>query len=62
MAEANEQIEETTDEVVISEALQAELDTMTTTERAAVIMLLLGEQQAADIIRYLNPREVQALG
>jgi flagellar motor switch protein FliG len=25
-------------------------------------MLLLGEQQAADIIRYLSPREVQALG
>jgi flagellar motor switch protein FliG len=25
-------------------------------------MLLLGEQQAAEIIRYLNPKEVQALG
>jgi flagellar motor switch protein FliG len=25
-------------------------------------MLLLGEQQAAEILRYLNPREVQALG
>ena len=49
-------------EVPISEALQAELDAMTTTERAAVITLLLGEQQAADIIRYLNPREVQSLG
>jgi flagellar motor switch protein FliG len=63
MADANEQtVEETTEEVVISEALQAELDTMTSTERAAVIMLLLGEQQAADIIRFLSPREVQALG
>jgi len=62
MAEANAQIEETTEEAVIPEALQAELDTMTSTERAAVIMLLLGEQQAADIIRYLSPREVQALG
>ena len=39
-----------------------ELATMSTTERAAVLMLLLGEQQAADIIRYLNPKEVQALG
>ena len=48
--------------VPISEALQTELDGMTTTDRAAVIMLLLGEQQAADIIRYLSPREVQALG
>ena len=46
----------------ISELLQGELDRMTSTDRAAVIMLLLGEQQAADIIRYLNPREVQALG
>lgn len=63
MADANEQtVEETTEEVPISEALQAELDTMTSTERAAVIMLLLGEQQAADIIRFLSPREVQALG
>jgi len=30
--------------------------------RAAVLMLLLGEQQAAEIIRFLNPKEVQALG
>ena len=50
------------EEVPISEALQKELDEMTTTQRAAVITLLLGEQQAADIIRYLNPREVQSLG
>jgi len=48
--------------VPISEALQGELDRMTSTDRSAVIMLLLGEQQAADIIRYLTPREVQALG
>jgi len=48
--------------VPISEALQGELDHMTSTDRSAVIMLLLGEQQAADIIRYLTPREVQALG
>ncbi len=39
-----------------------ELELMSTTDRAAVIMLLLGEQQAADIVRYLSPREVQALG
>ena len=37
------------EEVPISEALQKELDEMTTTQRAAVITLLLGEQQAADI-------------
>jgi len=27
-----------------------------------VLMLLLGEEQASDIIRFLNPKEVQALG
>ena len=35
---------------------------MTSTQRAAVLMLLLGEEQASDIIRFLNPKEVQALG
>ena len=42
--------------------LNEELALMTSTEQAAVIVLLLGEQQAADIIQYLNPREVQSLG
>ncbi|MFZ9735029.1 MAG: flagellar motor switch protein FliG [Burkholderiaceae bacterium] len=46
----------------LSEAVQQELAELTSTQRAAVLMLLLGEQQAADIIRYMNPKEVQALG
>ena len=46
----------------LSEVLNDELAAMTSTEQAAVIVLLLAEQQAADIIQYLNPREVQALG
>ncbi len=50
------------DPVPMSEALQAELEELTSTQRAAVLMLLLGEQQASDIIRYLNPKEVQSLG
>ena len=50
------------EEPLMSEGLRDELSRMTSTDRSAVIMLLLGEQQAADIIRYLNPREVQALG
>jgi len=56
--------EGTTEEapVAMSDSLREELDMMTSTDRAAVIMLLLGEQQAADIIRYLSPREVQSLG
>ena len=48
--------------IVMTEALQEELDALTGTQRAAVLMLLLGEQQAAEIIRFLNPKEVQALG
>lgn len=46
----------------VSEAVQQELAELTTTERAAVLMLLLGEQQAADIIKYMSPKEVQAIG
>ena len=46
----------------MSQKVKDELEVLTNTERAAVITLLLGEQQAADIIRFLNPREVQALG
>jgi flagellar motor switch protein FliG len=49
-------------EAVISDVVRQELEVRTTTARAAVIMLLLGEQQAADIIKYLSPREVQSLG
>jgi flagellar motor switch protein FliG len=49
-------------EVAAAEALERELSDMTGVQRAAVLMLLLGEQQAAEIIRFLNPKEVQALG
>jgi flagellar motor switch protein FliG len=42
--------------------LRAEMAEMTSTQRAAVLMLLLGEEQAAEIIKYLSPKEVQALG
>ena len=49
-------------EIAAAEALERELGEMTGVQRAAVLMLLLGEQQAAEIIRFLNPKEVQALG
>ncbi len=42
--------------------LEKELAAMTRTQRAAVLMLLVGEQQASEIIRYMSPKEVQALG
>lgn len=46
----------------MSEALKAELEAMTNTQRAAVLMLLLGEDLASNIISYLDPKEVQSLG
>ncbi len=46
----------------MSEALRAELAQITNMQRAAILMLLLGEQEAANIIQYLNPKEVQPLG
>jgi len=48
--------------LVMTEELQKELDSLSGAQRAAVLMLLLGEQQAAEIIRFLNPKEVQMLG
>src|SRR5574343_1699288 len=49
-------------DIFMTEELRQELDELTNTQRAAVLMLLLGEQQASEIIRFMNPREVQALG
>lgn len=46
----------------MSEALKQELADMTNTQRAAVLMLLLGEELASNIISYLDPKEVQSLG
>ena len=62
MAEAATNIPQGDGETELPDFVREELETMTTTERAAVIMLLMGETQASDIIRYMNPREVQALG
>jgi flagellar motor switch protein FliG len=45
-----------------AEALRIEMAAMSGSQRAAVLMLLLGEQQAAEIVRFLDPKEVQALG
>ncbi len=60
--EANIDLPTAPEEKELPENVKQELEVMTDTERAAVIMLLLGEQQAADIIKFLSPREVQALG
>ena len=47
---------------IMTEALRQELEMLSSTQRAAVLMLLLGEQQASEILRFMNPKEVQALG
>jgi len=45
-----------------AEALRIEMAAMSGSQRAAVLMLLLGEQQASEIVRFLDPKEVQSLG
>ena len=62
MAEPSENKELGNEPAELPDFVKAELQTMTSTERAAVLMLLMGETQAADIIKYMSPREVQALG
>ncbi|WP_194096981.1 flagellar motor switch protein FliG [Marivivens aquimaris] len=42
--------------------LQERLKNVTRTQKAAVLMMLFGEQAAASILRNLSPREVQHLG
>src|SRR3546814_719101 len=32
------------------------------TQKSAILMMLLGEDEAADLLKHLNPREVQNLG
>jgi len=46
----------------IADEVLEELGNITGAQRAAVLMLLLGEQQAAEIMRFFDPREVQVLG
>jgi flagellar motor switch protein FliG len=49
-------------EAEAAEKLRIEMSNISGAQRAAVLMLLLGEQQASEIIKFLNPGEVQALG
>jgi flagellar motor switch protein FliG len=37
-------------------------DKLTASDRAAVLLLLLGEQEAASVLQYLGPKEVQKVG
>jgi len=52
----------TTAVIPMSDELKKELSEITNVQRAAVLMLLLGEDLASNIISYLDPKEVQELG
>ena len=52
----------TTAVIPMSDELKKELAEITNVQRAAVLMLLLGEDLASNIISYLDPTEVQELG
>jgi flagellar motor switch protein FliG len=49
-------------EIEAAEKLQAEMSNLSGAQKAAVLMLLLGEQQASEIVKFMNPQEVQTLG
>ena len=50
------------DQQEMTDALREEIEGLTSTDRAAVLLLLLGEQEAANIIKYMDPKEVQRIG
>jgi flagellar motor switch protein FliG len=60
MAEKEKQMSSA--EIEAAEKLQSELSNLSGAQRAAVLMLLLGEQQASEIVKFMNPQEVQTLG
>ena len=59
---AEKEIQLSAAEAEAAEKLRIEMSNISGAQRAAVLMLLLGEQQASEIIKFLNPSEVQALG
>ena len=59
---AEKEMHMTAAEAEAAEKLRVEMSNISGAQRAAVLMLLLGEQQASEIIKFLNPGEVQDLG
>ena len=59
---AEKEIIMTAAEAEAAEKLRVEMSNISGAQRAAVLMLLLGEQQASEIIKFLSPQEVQSLG
>ena len=39
----------------LPEVLREEIEGLTQADRAAVLLLLLGEEEAANILKYMNP-------
>lgn len=56
----NEQIERSEDSEL--SAVETQLAKLSSVDKAAVIMLLLGEDQAAEVLRHLEPKEAHQLG
>ena len=54
MAEATAQTDE--------EKKDAAFDKLSGTQKSAILMMLLGEDEASEILRNLSPKEVQHLG
>ena len=50
------------EEVATLDGDNAEIEKLTGTQKSAILMMLLGEDEAAEILKYLTPREVQHLG
>lgn len=47
---------------MVEEALATAPRFLSGTQKSAILMMLLGEDEAADLLKHLNPREVQNLG
>ena len=58
---AKKKVEEKADNAQ-QDAIDTAYQNMTGSQRAAVIMLLLGEDQASMIVQFLEPREVSTIG
>ena len=46
----------------MSEAERSQFERLTGTQKSAILMMLLGEDEASEIVRNLSPKEVQHLG
>ena len=45
-----------------SQKAESTFDRLTGTQKSAILMMLIGEDEASEILRNLSPREVQHLG